>query len=183
MWRVILLFLLFFNFSFSGTLLIGEKESYSLLPLYEYSDDVSESNVSFWLTEHQWKVKKLELNTLTYHSYWIHFRLKNSSKELKKYFLISERGYTFSFDYYLVKNSKLLMQDSDDFFNTSNTSLGQSTHRLFPLSIDKNETLDLYFKVQNCNRVDIPFKLVSYKYLSKYNRNYSAIQNAYFSGF
>ncbi len=178
--QLILLLFVLLEVSWAKLLEVGTRECYNLLPLYEYADfNLTQQN--FWKVPHHYVVDKEELSSATYRPYWIHFRLKNITQQKKRYLLISERGYTFFFEYYLVKDGAVLQKDKDDFFSKGKSAPFKTTHRLFPLEIDKNETLDIYFKVENCNRVDIPFKLVDYKYLSEYNLKYHLFQGLFFA--
>jgi signal transduction histidine kinase len=180
MQQVILLLFILLEVSSARVLEIGNKDFYNLSPLYEYSDDIT-SDQKFWKQKHDYVDNKYQLHTATYQPYWIHFKLKNNTNTVKDYLLLSERGYTFSLDYYLVKEGKLLEKDSDDFFSQAKSTPFKATHRIFPIHIDTNETLDVYFKVENCNRVDIPFKLVNYRYLSEYNLKYHLFQGVFFA--
>jgi signal transduction histidine kinase len=180
MQRIILLFVLFMGVLSANTLQVGEEEFYRLLPIYEYSDENLDKE-EFWREEHHYVKSKEALKTATYQPYLIHFRLHNNTNHAREYLLVSERGYTFSLDYYLVKDGKLTLHDSDGFFSRASSSPFRSSHRVFPLNIESNESLDIYFKVENCNRVDIPFHLMSYRYLAEYNISYHLFQGLFFA--
>jgi signal transduction histidine kinase len=180
MQKVILLLFILLEVSSARILEIGDKDFYDLYPFYEYSDDTP-SKQEFWLEKHNYVKSQKELSSATYKPYWIHLTLTNKTEALKEYLLLSERGYTFSLDYYLVKNGVVVEKDSDDFFSKAKTMPFDATHRIFPIQFDKNETVDIYFKVENCNRVDIPFKLVTYKYLSEFNLKYHLFQGLFFA--
>ena len=179
-------FLVLFLFSgliFAKTLFLDTSEEYLLESSYEYSDTFSlDRNVSFkQFNSALWVENKSELTTATDKPYWIHVSLKNTISIKRKMLLMSERGYVFSLDYYLVQDGKILTHDSDDLYRRSQTAPFKTSHRIFSFEIDKQEKLDIYFKVENCNRLDISFKLVSYKYLSEYYTYYHFFQGIFFT--
>ncbi|CAA6817629.1 MAG: Signal Transduction Histidine Kinase (STHK) with CheB and CheR activity [uncultured Sulfurovum sp.] len=165
----------------SATIILTDQNKYDLLSYYEYSDEQKDTFIPTDPTFSQWKESKKLLKSATYEPYWIHFKLKNNTDSKQEYILSSERGYMYNLDFYLLKNGHILLQDADDQFRKSKTAPFKSSHRIFPIKIEKNECLDVYFKIKNVNRINLLLELQTYPYVVYESSLYNLLQGIFFA--
>ena len=179
----IFLFLLLFPiFLFGGTLEVGERDSYWVLPYCEYSivDNMSDTpadlNNNLWTRDQS----KLQL-TQSDNGFWIRVKIKNQDAIKKSFFLMSKRNYVFSMEYYIFNKDKVLVQhiESKSYLKNKEASYN-GLHRIFPLNLKENEELELFFKVQSFNMGLVSFNMVTQDYMTRFYQDYSFFKGIYF---
>lgn len=162
--------------------LVQDREAYTLFPYFEYSAVKKQNETPLELTNHLWSSDKSTLVLDTQNkNYWIHFVLKNTTQNVQKRYLISEKNYTYSLEYYLRKQGKIVAQEKQGFRSRPKEIPIWGTHMIFPLSLENNETVDIFFKVQNFNQLNLPFKLVTQTYMTNFFQSYNLLQGAFFA--
>ncbi|CAA6822466.1 MAG: Signal Transduction Histidine Kinase (STHK) with CheB and CheR activity [uncultured Sulfurovum sp.] len=178
------LFLVIFSLSFlhaSETLLIGDDDSYEVLAYSEYSAVKNMSELPSDLDKNSWYKDKSAFNRDDKHqAYWVRVKVKNSEDILKELYLMDERRYVYSIEYYLVQNGEVITYRKDGLYVKENSSSFNSSQRIFPLTLIPNEDAEILFKVQNYNMLDMPFKIATKKYMIEYFQIYSFLQGAFF---
>ena len=181
MYRLLILLFLQINISFSmDTLLVENGNSYNTLSYSEYSSvkNINESPRS--LKDNVWYKNKFDCKDESEHKgYWVRIKVKNTQNIPKELYLMDERRYVYSINYYLLKNGKVTLHKKDGLFVKENVSSFNSSQRIFPLPLEANEEAEVLFKVQNFNMLDMPFKIVTKDYLIEYFQFYSFFQGAF----
>ncbi|MCK5853815.1 MAG: sensor histidine kinase [Sulfurovaceae bacterium] len=180
--RIFFLWLFSTMFLFAGTLEIGERDSYWVLPYYEYapienmSDTPKELNNTIWIKDKN----KLRTNPEN-RGFWIKLKVKNQDRLEKSLFLMSKRNYVYSIEYYLLdKDNKILenIKFENQLIDKKNSYNG--LHRIFPLKLKKSEELQIFFKVQSFNMGQVSFNMVTKDYMTKFYQDYSLFKGIFF---
>jgi signal transduction histidine kinase len=151
------------------------------MPYQNYLSVSSQNETPLDLNNRNWVKDKASLLIEREHQcYWIRLKLKNDEPIQKKFYLMNERHYTYALNYFLLKNKKIVNQENYGFYSNKNTSSFNGTHLIIPLVLEKNEEVEIFFKVQNFNRVHIPFKIVSQNYISDFYQTYNFLQGIVF---
>ena len=183
-WFFVLLFFfhLFFPFSLlGGTLEIGERDSYWVLPYCEYApienmnDTPKELSHTVWIRDK----KKLQLNPQN-RGFWIKVKVTNQDEIEKRLFFMSKRNYVYSMEYYVVNKNKIIenIQFQNQSIDKDNAYNG--LHRIFPLVLKENQEVEIFFKVQSFNVGLVSFNLVTRDYMTKFYQDYSFFKGIYF---
>ena len=179
----IFLFLLLFPFFlFGGTLEIGERDSYWILPYCEYApiedirDTPKELSHAIWIKD----ANKLQLNPKN-RGYWIKLKIKNQDSMKKNLFLISKRNYVYSMEYYLLNKHSMVVKSIQSSSQLKKKKLSyDGLHRIFPITLKENEEVEIFFKVQSFNRGLVSFNMVSQEHMVKFYQDYSFFKGIYF---
>ena len=181
LWLVVTFFVFTISI-FGGTLEIGNRDSYWVLPYCEYAPIESMRDTPQDLYNTTWirDKKRLQLNPLN-RGFWIKVKVKNQDDIDKSLFLISKRNYVYSMEYYLV-NSKNVIVDSVKFQNKKidKDNLYNGLHRIFPFRLKKNEEVEIFFKVQSFNVGLVSFNIITKNYMTKFYQDYSFFKGIYF---
>ena len=181
-WRYLLLGL-FFTFSlFGGTLEVGERECYWVLPYCEYAPVDNIKDTPHDLSPDIWIKDKtdLKLNRLN-GGFWIKVKIKNQDNLKKELFLISKRNYIYSMEYYLFNKENVLLNhiEAESQLREDKESYN-GLHRIIPIILKENEEVEIFFKVQSFNVGTVSFNMVSRDYLTKFYQDYSFFKGIYF---
>lgn len=149
----------------ASTLLVGDQDQYELDNYYEYTE-----------------IKPQVIQESEEHpqSHWVKLKIKNSSNEAKEYFLFTENRLLYHIEFYLLQKGTVVRRLEDGFKATKIKREGKSSHILFPVRLQAQEELEVYYKILNFNRVDIPFKLVNNSYLLDFHQSYNMMQGFFF---
>ena len=177
-----LFLLLFMSLSLSAQLFTLDKSEVSELePYYEYAFVESKDETPLNLKNRKWTKKFDNLpKSQVKSSYWIKIKLKNSTAQKEERYLLSERSYIYAIDYYLVKNGRVVIHKDGGYFKKEDAPLDNITQRVFPLFLDKDEVVEVYFKIQSFDKIKLHFKLVTAKYMSQFSIEYSFLQGIFF---
>lgn len=131
-----------------------------------------------------WAKDKHTFNSTKYatNAYWAKIDIKNMSNRSQTYYLKSENQFTYKIDYYLVKNKKVISHIEDGVISKNPHRAFNSTHMIFPLSLNANSKATVYFKICNYNKINIDFKLVTEEYLVDYYQGYDLVEGLFFGG-
>lgn len=173
---------LFFSISLFGkSFTVNGEEQSPLKSYYEYSyvDDLNETPQT--LENRQWQENlKLVSDKNIKSAYWIRFSAHNNLKTSKELFLLSERSYIYRIDYYLMQKQKLIKHYYEGYHQKSKVDSDGVTQRIFPLVLDANESMDIYFKIQSFNKINLDFQLFTKEELLKYEIKYNLLQGIFF---
>jgi len=136
------------------------------------------------LSNRKWTKDKKSFNTFKYanNAYWAKLQIHNSSNTKKRYYLKAENQFTYKIDYYLVKNKQIVQHIEDGVISKNHHRQFNTNHMLFPLSLNANEEVSVYFKIRNYNKININFTLVSKDYLLDYYQSYNLLEGIFFGG-
>ena len=115
-------------------------------------------------------------------AYWARIKIKNISKVGQTYYLKAENQFTYKIDYYLVVNKKIIDHIEDGVTSKNFNRPFNTNHMLFPLYINANSQVEVYFKIRNYNKININFTLVSKDYLLDYYQTYNILEGMFFGG-
>ena len=176
------LFLLWSLSLYSSTFTFQGQSNTKLFPYYTYATVSNINETALDLKTKKW-YKNLENvpKVGVENAFWIKTTIQNESKHNVKLFLRSERSYIYSIDFYSVENSQIVDHRSESYFqNKNDTTVENVTHRIFPLNMDINQTVTVYFKVQSFNGINSLFTLSSKSYLSGYSIIYNLFEGFFF---
>jgi len=185
MFKVFIFLSLFLMHSlFAQPLNINNSEKYQTKDYITYTLAKKNNETVQDLDDRRWSKTKKYFNLPEYDSnaYWEKIKLKNSSDVKKIYYFKSEKQFTYKIDYYLVVNNKVLKHISDGVSSKNFNRPFQANHILFPLEIDANSEVEVYFKIRNYNKININFTLVSKEYLLNYYQTYNILEGIFFGG-
>jgi len=182
--KFILIFLLIINLLHSKTLEINNEPLYQTKDYFTYSIVESTNDNIQALEQQKWENTTQSFNTFknSSKSYWAKVLIKNTSNETKTYYLKSENQFTYHIDFFLLKNKQLVEHIEDGVISKNNQRKFNTNHMIFPLNLKKNEELEVLFKIQNYNKRNINFTLVTKKYLLNYYQTYNIIEGIFFGG-
>jgi len=168
------IFLFFVTFSYAQILEVNEKPLYKTSRYIQYS--ISKQG--------KWQNNKKSFNTLENANspYWIKLTLKNCSKIKKTYYLKSENQFTYHIEFFTIKNKKIVNYIEDGVISKNKNRAFNTNHMIFPITMDINETVEVLFKINNYNKININFDLVTKEYLLNYYQTYNIVEGFFFGG-
>lgn len=185
---VLRLFITILLFSFS--LIEAKTININLAPKYEtksyiqytLAEDLNETPKD--LKNRKWHKDKKSFNSFKYsnNAYWAKIEIKNDSNFTQQYYLKSENQFTYKLDYYLVHKNKTVKHIEDGVISKNHHRIFNTNHILFPVSLPKNQTVTLYLKIRNYNKININFTLVTKDYLINYYQSYDLLEGIFFGG-
>jgi len=180
----LLTFFFIFNFLDAQTLELGSQDFYNTKDhmLYTLAEELNETtNV---LVTRKWEHTKKSFNTSKNKSkaYWAKLEVKNSSSETKTYYLKSENQFTYHIEFFLSKSGEVVDYIEDGVISKNQKRKFNVNHMLFPLTLGANEEAKVFFKIQNYNKIDIDFSLVTEKYLLDFYQTYNIVEGLFFGG-
>ena len=149
----------------AATLMVEDRDHYELDNYYEYMDS----------TPHV-----IDDGNEDAQSHWVKLQIKNHSNEKKSYFLFTENRILYHIEFYLVKGGKVVDSLEDGFKAKTINRQGKSSHMLFPIPLEAQEEVEVYYRILNFNNVSIPFKLVDNRYLLDFHKSYNMLQGFFF---
>ena len=172
------------TFLHSETLKIGMESSYKTKEYIEYTlaEDINETPEV--LTQRVWEKHKASFDTFenSDKAYWARVLLKNTTTESKNYYFLSENKFTYHIEYFLVKNDQTVDYQEDGVISKNPSRSFNTSHMIFPLTLAPSEELEVYFKIQNYNKIDIDFALVTKEHLLDFYQTYNIVEGLFFGG-
>ena len=169
---------------FAGTLEVGLEESYNTKTYMKYTLAKNNNEIPEELGNRIWTKDKNSFNTLENRdsAYWGKLVLKNSSLETKKYYLKSENQFTYHIKFFLVKDGKVVDTIEDGVISKNRKREFNVNHMIFPVTLAPNEEVKVFFKIQNYNKIDIDFTLVTKDYLIDFYQTYNIVEGMFLGG-
>ncbi len=182
MGHIFLLLLLLTLFLPAKLLEFSSIESINLKPYYEYTSLKNKDETPQDIENNSWYNHLNELeNRGVKSAFWIKFSLKNMNSKSLDLYLLSERSFIYSIECYIMQNKTLLQNYKETYQQRNSAYIFKGvTHRVFPLSIEANQTITVYFKVQSFNKINTIFTLYSPHSLASYITKYNLIEGAFF---
>ena len=172
------------NFLHSETLEIATESSYTTKEYISYTlaEDMNETPET--LTQRVWQKDKKSFHTFANaeKAYWARLLLQNNTPASKTYYLLAENKFTYHIEYFLLKNGKTIDYQEDGVVSKNPSRSFNTSHMIFPLTLPPFESLEVYFKIQNYNKIDIDFLLLSKAYLLDFYQTYNIIEGLFFGG-
>ena len=168
------IFLFFLQSSYAQILEINQNSTYETKNYIQYS----------LLNKGIWENNKKNFNTYkTFNSpYWAKLTLKNISNTKTTYYLKSENQFTYHIEFFLLKNKNIINYIEDGVISKNKNRDFNANHMIFPVFLEANETVEVLFKIQNYNKIDIDFTLVTKEYLLDYYQTYNIVEGLFFGG-
>ncbi len=177
-------FLFFFTFLHSKTLEVGTEEFYKTKDymLYTLAEDINETPDSLLSKEWFDNKKTFNIPANASKAYWAKLKLKNIATQPIIYYLKSENQFTYHIIYYLLKEGKVVERIEDGVISKNPKREFNVNHMIFPLSLASGEEAEVFFKIQNYNKIDIDFSLVTKEYLLDFYQTYNLLEGLFFGG-
>jgi len=177
-------FLFFFTFLHSKTLEVGTEEFYKTKDymLYTLAEDINETPDSLLSKEWFDNKKTFNIPANASKAYWAKLKLKNIATQPITYYLKSENQFTYHIIYYLLKEGKVVERIEDGVISKNPKREFNVNHMIFPLSLASGEEAEVFFKIQNYNKIDIDFSLVTKEYLLDFYQTYNLLEGLFFGG-
>jgi signal transduction histidine kinase len=177
-------FLFFFTFLHSKTLEVGTEEFYKTKDymLYTLAEDINETLDSLLSKEWFDNKKTFNIPANASKAYWAKLKLKNIATQPIIYYLKSENQFTYHIIYYLLKEGKVVERIEDGVISKNPKREFNVNHMIFPLSLASGEEAEVFFKIQNYNKIDIDFSLVTKEYLLDFYQTYNLLEGLFFGG-
>jgi len=177
------LFLLF-TALYGEVLEIGSKEEYLTKKYMRYTLAEDSTEHIEHLLQRKWTKHKDSFNSFSNinRAYWARLDLKNSTNRTKTYYLQSENQFTFSIEFFFIKNNKIIEHIKDGAIHKNHHRLFNTNHMIFPLTLEPHESGTVLFKIRNYNKIDINFKLRTKEYLLDFYQTYSMVEGLFFGG-
>lgn len=164
------------------TFLVGSKEHYEMqgYSRYALAQDMNETAIE--LANHPWSVDRKSFATFKNFNkaYWMKFKLKNSTNTFQTYYFKSERQFIYRIEFFVLKKRQVIAYQRDGLIVENKERQFNSNHMLFPIHFAPQEELEVYFKILNYNKVNVPFSLVSKSYLINFYQTYSMVEGILF---
>jgi len=182
--RFLLSFLFLWTFLYADVLGIGNEEFYKTKGFISYTlaNDLNETPHS--LEGRVWTKGKDTFNTFknANKAYWAKIKFKNLSNTSKTYYIQSENQFTYSIEFYFVKNNKVLDYIQDGVIHKNKERAFNVNHMTFPITLLAHEDATVFFKIRNYNKIDIAFFLRTKEYLLDFYQSYNVIEGLFFGG-
>ena len=185
LYKAFLVTLLLFGTSlYSETLVIDGEKNYKTKKYFTYTLAYDTNETPEHLCNRKWEKNKDSFNTSLNENkaYWAKLDIKNSTSEPKIYYLQSENQFTFHIEFFLVKNNKVVTFLEDGVIAKNQERMFNASHMIFPVTVDKNEEVTVFFRIKNYNKIDIQFKLVNKDYLLDFYQTYNMVEGLFFGG-
>lgn len=172
------------SFLHSERLQIGTKPSYTTKASIEYTLVEKRDERPEVLTQRSWHKDKKSFDTFENleKAYWARLLVTNSTSEAKAYYLLSENKFTYHIEFFLVKDGQTVDYQEDGVVSKNPSRSFNTSHIIFPLTLAPHEEVEVYFKIQNYNKIDIDFILVTKEYLLDFYQSYNMVEGLFFGG-
>jgi len=182
--RFFISFLFLWTSLYADVLGVGIEEFYKTKEFISYTlaNDLNETPLS--LEGRVWTKSKDSFNTFKNadKAYWAKIEFKNLSNTSKIYYIQSENQFTYSIEFYFVKNNKILDYIQDGAIHKNQERAFNANHMTFPLTLLAYEEATVFFKIRNYNKIGIAFFLRSKEYLLDFYQSYNVIEGLFFGG-
>lgn len=162
-----------------GTQPIYQTEEYVQYTLANNLDETPDV-----LESRSWFKDKISFNTFKNldKAYWVHLKVQNVSHLNQEYYLLSENQFTYYLEFFLVKNGKIIVRQKDGVISKNRDRAFNTNHIIFPVPMAVDESLDIFIKIQNYNKIDLKFSLVNQDYLIDFYQTYTMVEGLFFGG-
>jgi len=182
--RFFLSFLFLWSSLYADVLEIGIEEFYKTKGFISYTlaNDLNETPNS--LDGRIWSKSKDTFNTFknANRAYWAKIEFKNLSNNSKTYYIQSENQFTYSIEFYFMKNNKCVEYIQDGVIHKNRERAFNSNHMTFPITLLAHEEATVFFKIRNYNKIDIAFFLRTQENLLDFYQSYNLIEGLFFGG-
>ncbi|RUM70032.1 MAG: hypothetical protein DSZ07_03425 [Sulfurovum sp.] len=182
--RFFLSFLFLWSFLYADVLEIGIEEFYKTKDFISYTlaNDLNETPNS--LDGRIWNKSKDTFNTFknANRAYWAKIEFKNISSSSKTYYIQSENQFTYSIEFYFMKNNKCVEYIQDGVIHKNRERAFNANHMTFPITLLAHEEATVFFKIRNYNKIDISFFLRTKENLLDFYQSYNMIEGIFFGG-
>jgi signal transduction histidine kinase len=182
--KIILFLSLFMNVLLAETLEVNNKPIYQTKDYFTYAiaESINENIQS--LKEKKWENSTQNFNTFKNFNtpYWAKIFIKNITSKTKIYYLKSENQFTYHIDFFLLKQKKIINHIEDGVIAKNKQRSFNTNHMIFPIILQANEEVEVLFKIQNYNKKNIDFTLVTKEYLLDYYQTYNMLEGIFFGG-
>jgi signal transduction histidine kinase len=170
--------------SFAKPLEINLSEKYGTKDYISYTIAEELNETVNDLENRTWTKDKKNFNTSKYanNAYWAKLKIKNIKNFSQTYYLKAENQFTYKIDYYLLKDKSIVNHIEDGVTSKNFNRSFNTNHMLFPLYIEANSEVEVYFKIRNYNKININFCLVSKDNLLDYYQTYNLLEGMFFGG-
>jgi len=180
----LLIFLVFTNLLSAKVLEIGSKPLYNTKNhiVYTLVEKCKENPTD--LLNRKWNQKKKSLKKIENFdkAYWEKLQIKNSSSKEQTYYLKSENQFTYHIEFFLLKKGTISKYIEDGVIAKNQDRKFNTNHMIFPITLEVNETVEVFFKIRNYNKINIDFTLVTEEYLLDYYQTYNIVEGIFFGG-
>jgi signal transduction histidine kinase len=163
---------------------IGLEEFYKTKGFISYTlaHDLNETPYS--LDERVWTKSKDSFNTFKNadKAYWAKIEFENLSNSSKTYYIQSENQFTYSIEFYFMKNNLCVAYIKDGVIHKNRERAFNVNHMTFPITLFAHEKATVFFKIRNYNKIDIAFFLRTKEYLLDFYQSYSLVEGLFFGG-
>jgi len=177
-------FLFLWTSLYADVLDIGIEEFYKTKGFLSYTlaNDLNETPNS--LDGRIWSKNKDTFNTFKNadRAYWAKIKFKNLSSNSKTYYIQSENQFTYSIEFYFMKNKKCVEYIQDGVIHKNHKRAFNSNHMTFPITLLAHEEATVFFKIRNYNKIDITFFLRTKESLLDFYQSYNIIEGLFFGG-
>lgn len=176
--------LVFIHLSLGQTIEVKNFEKYDTNNYFEYTIAKENDNTPIDLKNRVWDKTKQSLKKKAYRNlpYWAKLKLQNSTDTTKTLYLKAENQFTYKVDYFLLHKNKIVSHIEDGVMSKNSNREFNTNHMLFPLTLEANSEVEVYFKIQNYNKINLNFELVTKEYLLDYYQTYNFYEGIFFGG-
>jgi len=166
------------------TLEIGGEPLYTTKSYLQYAIADEERDKIDNVGKKQWEESKESIchpKNFNY-PYWVKLVLKNSTSQRVDYFIKAENQFTYHIEFYLLKNGKVISSIEDGVISKNHNRAFNANHMIFPVTLEAHEEAEVYFKIQNYNKINLNFLLTTREYLLDYYQTYNFLEGIFFGG-
>ncbi len=182
--RFFLSFLFLWTSLYANVLNVGVEEFYKTKGFISYTlaNDLNET--PSLLEGRVWTTTKDSFNTFknSDKAYWAKIEFKNLSNSSKTYYIQSENQFTYSIEFYLMKNNQCVEYIKDGVIHKNRERAFNANHMTFPITLLAYEKAMVFFKIRNYNKIDIAFFLRTKDSLLDFYQSYNMIEGLFFGG-
>ena len=182
--RNIFLWLIMSMSLFAETLEIGLEDSYKTKTymLYTLAPNINETPKV--LKNRKWEVDKSSFNSFENHekAYWAKLKVKNSTAKSVTYYLKSENQFTYHIEFFLSKDGHIVDTIEDGVISKNREREFNVNHMIFPITLAAHEEAEVFLKIQNYNKIDIDFLLLTKDSLLDFYQTYNLVEGLFFGG-
>ena len=183
--KIFLLILLFlWTFLHAERVELGKKDFYKVKEALSYTLAEENNEPPEKLTLRKWEKDKKSFNTFQNadKAYWEKLEVKNITDKSKRYYLKSENQFTYHIEYFLLKSGTIVDHIEDGVISKNKNREFNVNHMIFPFTLAPKEEATIYFKIQNYNKIDIDFSIVTQEYLLDFYQTYNIVEGAFLGG-
>jgi signal transduction histidine kinase len=166
------------------TLEVNNFEKYHTSTFFEYTIAKESDRTPEHLNDRKWEKTKASLHQKEYENlaYWAKLKIKNNNNTNKTLYLKAENQFTYQIEYFLLQQDKIISYIQDGVISKNPNREFNTNHMLFPVKLEANSEVEIYFKIRNYNKINLDFRLVSKEYLLDYYQTYNFYEGIFFGG-